>query len=190
MTGAAHAAGACAYAETPVDQLTTEQAGKVVECLVNQERASRGLASLRPNGPLTSTARDIDNEIVRQKWWCGNYSEPNCNPHIAPWQRSLPGTLEQKVSAAVAQRITSHGYCQGKPKAYGENAVWRYFYGSNAHYPTAREAVTAWMNSAPHRANILNPKFTESGVWVLPQAPTSVSAGTKAATFYQDFGAC
>lgn len=190
MAGAAQAAGACAYAETPVGQLTNEQAGRAVECLVNQERASAGLRALTPNAPLTNTARDIDNEIVRQKWWCANYSDPNCNPHIAPSQRGLPGTLEQKVGAAIGNRITSHGYCKGRPKVDGENAVYRYFWGSGARYPTAREAVTWWMSSPPHRANILNPKFTETGVWVDAEAPTPLSPGTKAATFYQDFGAC
>jgi hypothetical protein len=190
MAGTAQAAGACANADTPVNQLTNEAAARAVECLVNQERAAAGIGRLTPNGPLTNTARDINNEIVRQKWWCGNYSDPNCNPHIAPSQRGLPGSLEQKVGAAIGNRITSHGYCHGRPKVDGENAVWRYFWGSGARYPTAREAVTWWMNSPPHRANILNPKFTETGVWVIADAPTPLSPGTKAATFYQDFGAC
>jgi Cysteine-rich secretory protein family len=187
MAGTAQAVGACANADTPVGQLTTQQAAAAVECLVNQERASAGLPRLTPNGPLTNTARDINNEIVRQKWWCGNYSDPNCNPHIAPSQRGLPGSLEQKVGAAIGNRITSHGYCHGRPKVDGENAV--YFWNS-ARYPTAREAVAWWMHSAPHRANILNPKFTETGVWVIAAAPTPLSPGAKAATFYQDFGAC
>jgi uncharacterized protein YkwD len=31
-------------------------------------------------------------------------------------------------------------------------------------YPGAPEVVTGWMNSAGHKANILNPGFTEIGI--------------------------
>ncbi|UVI27288.1 CAP domain-containing protein [Paenibacillus spongiae] len=41
--------------------------------------------------------------------------------------------------------------------AYGENLA----YG----YTTPQAVVAGWMNSAGHRANILNPNFTYTGVW-------------------------
>jgi uncharacterized protein YkwD len=54
--------------------------------------------------------------------------------------------------ATFATRITAVGYTRG----YGENISWGY------RTPTA--VVDAWMNSAPHRANILNCSFNYVGV--------------------------
>ena len=39
---------------------------------------------------------------------------------------------------------------------------------------TASEALTAWMNSAPHRANILSPAFTHIGVAAVASASGTV----------------
>jgi uncharacterized protein YkwD len=68
-----------------------------------------------------------------------------------------------------ASRIESTGF----RRAYGENIAW----GQR----TASAVVTAWMNSAPHRANILNCAFYSTGVGVAYK-----SDGTPYWT--QDFG--
>jgi uncharacterized protein YkwD len=53
------------------------------------------------------------------------------------------------------QRITRAGYSW---RTYGENVA--------AGYSTAQSVMDGWMNSSGHRANILNPAFTEIGVAV------------------------
>lgn len=53
----------------------------------------------------------------------------------------------------AGQRLTAAGY---NWTTYGENIA--------AGYATAADVVNAWMNSAGHRANILNPAFREIGV--------------------------
>jgi uncharacterized protein YkwD len=44
-----------------------------------------------------------------------------------------------------------------------------------------------WMNSAPHRANILDPGFRDVGVGVARGYPMGANAGS--ATYTVDFGA-
>jgi uncharacterized protein YkwD len=46
--------------------------------------------------------------------------------------------------------------------------------------------VAAWMNSAPHRANILKPAFRVIGIGIRPGVP--VSSGGQGATYTTDFG--
>jgi uncharacterized protein YkwD len=57
------------------------------------------------------------------------------------------------------QRMQAAGFAW---HTWGENVAFG--------YPTADAVVAAWMNSAPHRANILNPAFTSIGVGSAPSA--------------------
>lgn len=54
-----------------------------------------------------------------------------------------------------ASRLRYYGYSY---RLWGENIAWN--------YPTAQSVVSAWINSPGHRANMLNPEFTEIGVGV------------------------
>ena len=53
----------------------------------------------------------------------------------------------------AGQRITDAGYSWS---TWGENVA--------AGQPTVNAVMTAWMNSPPHRANILSPAFTNIGL--------------------------
>jgi len=57
--------------------------------------------------------------------------------------------------STVDTRITDFGYAFQK---VGENLA--------AGHKTAKDAVTAWMESPGHRANLLDPAFTETGIAV------------------------
>ena len=52
---------------------------------------------------------------------------------------------------------------QSRANAVGYNYAWL---GENIafNYPDAPSVVNAWMNSPEHRANILNPNYTDIGV--------------------------
>ncbi len=44
------------------------------------------------------------------------------------------------------------------------------------------------MASAGHRANILDPRYRETGIGVSPHPPASLAHGQAGATYTQDFG--
>jgi uncharacterized protein YkwD len=68
-------------------------------------------------------------------------------------------------------RIESTGYMRGaKSWTVGENLVW-----GNGPLSTPQALVTAWMNSPPHRENLLRPAFRELGVAALVGTPVSNS---------------
>ena len=54
-----------------------------------------------------------------------------------------------------ADRITKAGY---QARAWGENISWG--------QKDSAGALATWMNSPPHKANLLNPEFTEIGVGI------------------------
>ncbi len=60
------------------------------------------------------------------------------------------GDLEQRLSMGARKWVMC-----------GENILREKGYGE-----PAREAVRVWMNSPHHRANILNPAFTKTGIGV------------------------
>jgi uncharacterized protein YkwD len=66
----------------------------------------------------------------------------------------------------------------------GENIAWGTLW-----LATPRAIVTSWMNSPGHRANILNPRFRDTGIGISPHAPASLSGGQSGAIYTQDFGA-
>ena len=75
----------------------------------------------------------------------GNMARYNQMSHTLP-QADLPNLVD---------RLNYYNYDY---RAAGENIAWN--------YRSADAVMTAWMNSPGHRANILNPNFTEIGVGV------------------------
>ena len=77
------------------------------------------------------------------------------------------------------------GYIESEPLGYaiGENIGW-----GTLSLSTPGAMVGAWMASPDHRANILDPRFRDTGVGVSPQAPQALSAGASGGTYTQDFG--
>ena len=94
--------------------------------------------------------------------------------------------------AMVARKVFEHGNFVGRIKAarylkgvgswsVGENIAW----GSGT-LATPEEIVRAWMNSPPHRHNILAGKFREIGIGVVRGVP--VRRSFDGATYTTDFG--
>jgi uncharacterized protein YkwD len=92
----------------------------------------------------------------------------------------------------VARKTFAHGNFVGRIKAaryigssgswsVGENIAW----GSGG-LATPNEIVRAWMNSPPHRHNILSGGFREIGIGVARGVP--VRANYDGATYTTDFG--
>ena len=82
---------------------------------------------------------------------------PLPRPHPWPRPHYVFAPLEvvfHKVDVEIAgQRATRRDY---RWSAWGENVA--------AGAPDAASVVTGWMNSPEHRANVLNPSYTDIGV--------------------------
>jgi uncharacterized protein YkwD len=92
----------------------------------------------------------------------------------------------------VARKVFEHGNFVGRIKAaryigssgswsVGENIAW-----GSGDMASPREIVQAWMNSPPHRHNILHGKFREIGIGVARGVP--VRQNYQGATYTTDFG--
>ena len=152
----------CGSVNVRPEQTGTAAAGNATICLLNRERTSRGLPPLRENAVLDQTSVEHSSEMVRL-----NYFE-----HTSPDGRS------------VGDRLRAAGYQRGINASGGENIA--YGVGSKA---TPRAIVRAWMNSPPHRADILRQAFTEIGIGVAVGAPeVNADEQNASATYTTDFG--
>jgi uncharacterized protein YkwD len=127
-------------------------------CLTNNERAARGLRLLTNSTTLQKAAdrHAADMRTARH------------TSHIG----SDGSTKEQRARAA--------GYCTGGSALIWENIYYQY------PKPTARSVVQWWMNSAGHRATILDPSPRDLGVGLVFGTKDSSTGGT----FVQNFGVC
>jgi uncharacterized protein YkwD len=162
MAPIAHASAVCANTDTrPGDDVSENALGKSAVCLINKQRARRGLRKLRLNSRLSQAAQRHTVDMVKR-----NYFD-----HVS------------KSGADIVDRLTRTGYMRGaRSWTVGENLAW----GSGSR-STPREIVSAWMESPGHRANILQRRFREIGIGVVFQAPRSTSGA--AATYTTTFGA-
>lgn len=106
-----------------------------VVALINKERANAGLSALSTNSSLTSAAR--------------GHSSDMANSNFFGHTGSNGSDLASRLSAA------GYAYTAGAENIYAGQ-------GSNLNNPYA--AVSAWMDSDGHRANMLNGIYTEIGV--------------------------
>lgn len=124
------------------------------DCLVNHERLKAGRAPLAENPQLRTAALKHAADMVTRRFFA----------HI-----NLDGI-------PFFDRILATGYVG---EIVGENLSW-----GTGTLATARASVNGWMGSPGHRANILQPDYSESGVAVVLGTPS----GKAGATFAQEFG--
>jgi uncharacterized protein YkwD len=156
----AKAAADCGQVDAQADEASESALASSTVCLLNRERTSRGLRSLRVNTRLSAAARRHTNDMVRRRYFAHDSSSDGTS----------------------VGRIRSTGYLSGvRSWMVGENLAW----GSGTR-STPRNIVDAWMHSAGHRRNILTPRFREIGIGVAARAPGPVSAA--AATYTTTFG--
>jgi len=131
-------------------------------CLLNEERAKRGLAPLSSNAQLGKAAQNYSRAMVRESFF----------DHVSPGG----STLLTRVRRGTRYLRGARRY------SLGENIAW----GSGS-FATPMETVRGWMESSGHRANILNRSFRHVGVGVANGAPED-DQGMPAATYTTDFG--
>lgn len=156
-------AGACAAAHARVSSATLEVARRATVCLLNRERAARGLAPLRLHPTLTRVAERHARDMVRNRYFA----------HVSRDGRS-------PFDRMLATRYVG----RGAHWLLGENIGW----GTRSLAEPA-SLVKAWMRSPGHRRNILNGRFRDVGVGIALGVPEPRFAGQHGATYTTDFGA-
>jgi uncharacterized protein YkwD len=158
--GAQAPSSTCAGADTPAVAGNEPAMDQATLCLLNQQRAAAGLPALSENPQLDQASTAYSHLMVAESFF----------DHVSP------------QGSTMVQRLTAVGYLPGTGGwAAGENIAW-----GEGPLATPRSIMTAWMNSPPHRANILSPAYAEIGLGVAIGAPTGDTAG--AATYTTDFG--
>jgi uncharacterized protein YkwD len=153
-------ASTCPGADTPAVAGNEAQMDQATLCLLNQQRATAGLAALTENAQLDQTSTAYSRQMVAERFF----------DHVSP------------EGVGLVPRLTTIGYLPGNGGWYaGENIAWGQ--GSLA---TPQSIMTAWMNSTGHRENILSPNFADVGLGVAIGSPLGDTTG--AATYTTDFG--
>lgn len=156
------AADACGQVDKRPSETGLDAAGQATVCLVNRERAQRGLGPLGLNALLNSASLEHSQEMVRLGYF----------EHSSPDGRS------------VGDRLRAIGYARGVNASAGENIA--YGVGKKS---TPASIVRAWMRSPGHREDILRPTFTEIGIGIALGAPeVPVEEARDGATYTTDFG--
>ncbi len=122
---------------------TEAQAEALIIVLVNAERQQSGLSALSQDSLLTSLAREHSISMVENSFFSHTRY---------PGERSFDyGMLPGEIRGENIAMIPTRQYIPGPYLSLQEVCAW---------------AVSAWMNSSGHRANILESRFTRTGVGV------------------------
>lgn len=160
LAAPASALADCGGSELVPDAANLAAAGQATLCLVNAERAARGLGALAEEARLTEASSAFSRRMVADRFFA----------HVAP------------DGATLVERLTAVRYiADGVDWSVGENIGW-----GQGDLATPRSIVTAWMNSPGHRANILSPDYTQIGLGLATGSPADAAWG---ATYTTDFGA-
>ena len=128
-------------------------------CLINAERAAHGVRALRLDNRLSRAARRHSRDMVANRYFAH----------------------DSRNGAGFSARIASTGWMTGRSRwSVGENLAW----GSGS-LAAPRAIVAAWMRSAGHRHNIMQPRFHVIGIGIGAGAPTGNGSGS---TYTTDFG--
>lgn len=138
-------ASSCQNTGLPATTLSAAQIEDSVGCLLNEERARRGLGPLQTNESLRTAALGHSTEMVSDGYF----------EHTSP------------AGLTFIDRIEGTGYMRGtRSWVVGENLIW-----GTGEFSTPQSMVTSWMQSPPHRENVLRARFDEIGIAAVPGTP-------------------
>ena len=152
-------AAECKGGSVPGYELSSKRAAKVTLCLINRERRSRGIGSLKQSGDAREAALAHSAVMVDKR----------CFSHLCPGEADL---LTRLTRSDYLPCNCSWGVAENIAYGFGRESA-------------PRMIVAAWMGSPPHRMNILNRSYEHIGVGVRRGSP---SGGSDAATYTTDFG--
>ena len=159
----ARAAGErCVSADAMPGQAAVEDLRAATLCLMNAERTARALGRLQAEPLLGRVASSYARQMVRGQFFV----------HTSP----AGSTMLARIKATTYLRdVTSW--------SVGENLAW-----GSGNLATPRAMVRAWMQSAEHRANLLDRHFADIGIGVAAGAPVALEPGELGGTYVTDFG--
>ena len=152
-------AASCPAATTTVSATPPAAVEAGIACLVNAERAARGLAAVGHDDALAVSAQRHAADMTGRGYFA----------HVSP----TGGTVDKRARRA--------GYLTAPCWVLGEDLGW-----APPEAATAQAVVDAWMDSPSHRAVILDPAFRDIGIGLVARAPVGDGAG---ATFVLEMGA-
>ncbi len=121
---------------------------KSILCLVNEKRAAAGIGTVYSNPQLEAAAFVHSKDMVSKGFFA----------HTSP------------EGIDFVQRISDTGYTRGAGSwVTGENLAW----GAGL-LSTPAQIVLGWMESPPHRTNLLNGQFRDIGIAVVRGTPAAV----------------
>jgi uncharacterized protein YkwD len=134
-----------------------------VLCLINKVRAEHSLQPLVINAQLEAAAEGHASELVADDYFA----------HVSP------------SGETPVDRIKATGYINDPSEGYviGENLAWGTYSLS-----TPQAIVEAWVASPGHLANILESRYTETGIGVTAAVPESLGEGNPGGTYAEEFG--
>jgi uncharacterized protein YkwD len=160
---AARAGAGCPDEDLVPTAANAAQVEQAVLCAINRERRAAGVVALNRAPKLDLSARFHTVSMVRRHFLA----------HEAPGHPTL------------LARVRGFGYFAGaRDGIYAENVG-----AGPSYHGTARAMVTAWMESAGHRANILYAPFRDVGISAVPAPPDpAFFAGFPSTVYTTDFG--
>ena len=156
--GVGSGSAACATASAAPSGKNLGTVAQSILCLLNAQRASRGLKPLKLNRKLSRAALAHAKNMVTKHYFSHN------GPDGSPLSRIKKAGYIPRVGLWTV----------------GENLAWGT--GTSA---SAGQIMTAWMNSPEHKANILTKSFKEIGIGIVAAPP---SGGGPGATYATTFG--
>jgi uncharacterized protein YkwD len=159
--GSPATASSCPNTDHQVNGLSQDAMEGSIACLVNEQRTAYGIGPVQLNDDLRRAALSHSSEMVSQGYF----------EHTSP------------AGVTFVNRIEDTGYTRGVHSwVVGENLVW-----GNGPLSTPQTLVTAWMNSPPHRENLLRARFREIGIAAVVGTPIS-SSDTTGVTVSSEYG--
>ena len=150
----------CGPVERQPRELGLERTRALTLCLLNAERAKRGLAGLAREPRLEQASQGHSRDMVERRFF-----EHDAPGGIEPYERMLAAGYPSN-NASTAENIAWGTGTRGSPGGI----------------------VEAWMRSPPHREAILESRYTVVGVGVAAGAPEATEATDPPATYTTDFG--
>jgi len=161
VTGSPASASSCPNTEVEVTGMSQTTMENSITCLINEERAAYGVPPVQPNASLRQAALSHSDEMVSQGYF----------EHTSP------------AGVTFVDRIAATGYTRGaRSWDVGENLVW-----GTGPLSTPQSLVTGWMNSPPHRENLLGTTFREIGIAAVVGTPES-SQDVSGVTVSSEYG--
>lgn len=156
----ARADASCAGANAKPKPGNVGKVREAVYCLIDQERAERGLPALRRDARLAEAATEHSRDMVAKGYFDHEQPDGDDLAQRARQAKYLTGLLG---TWALAENIACGGGREGAPS----------------------RIVRQWMASPGHRANVLSPVMTDVGVGVVEGLPTD---GRRGVTYTLDLG--